>query len=384
MRDKNIKKIITSKVALGDRMITYQSTLTPEQLPDSLWEWDLIMLLRLIKIDVFEIAYNEFILKIRKIEDKRKREPQNELSILFNFIKEIETELEEFDGLSYYCQTPIKQVLEENTSFIKTISLNLSIIEDLSKDNYWVIKILSTKVIPHLNKIYKSVIGNVGIIKFTLQIQAILADICASNYSHFKLSKLALKCVNIRYDVSKISELSEIIGQIPEINKIILQIARAYTYTNMYYLTIDEYNELARTHTIRERALNSLNLSLQNEKLNVSDAKSIFEEFTEYQVILIFDYFFKSCGIETRTNIDVSAMARFLHLITKKNFTNLQNSEIYLKLRKVPNFKSDKNLLKDLEKIKPLFENCGLKDCIEEINNEIGRCLNEIDKKNEI
>lgn len=104
-----------------------------------------------------------------------------------------------------------------------------------------------------------------------------------------------------------------------------------------------------------------------NDSLNITNA----------QLVLIYYYFFKQYGLEPRKNIDISPLARFIHLATDTTFTKVQNSEIYTKLSKAPNFKNDKELLKDLNVIRPLFEKYGFSDILQSIDNEIIRVKRE-------
>lgn len=96
---------------------------------------------------------------------------------------------------------------------------------------------------------------------------------------------------------------------------------------------------------------------------------------TNSQVVLVFYYFFKYCGLELRKNIDVSTMAKFIHLLTGKDYKGVNSSDYYKKLKNnVPNFKSDKDLKSDLLIIKPLFLQTELKEIVKMIDNEIEMC----------
>lgn len=104
---------------------------------------------------------------------------------------------------------------------------------------------------------------------------------------------------------------------------------------------------------------------------NQAKIKSNFDQFTNSQLVLIFYYFFKQNGLEPRRSIDIAPMAKFIHLITGKDFKSVQNSDIYKKLQKVPNFKTDKNLIPDLKSIKHLFEKYQMNEIVKMIDNEI-------------
>lgn len=104
----------------------------------------------------------------------------------------------------------------------------------------------------------------------------------------------------------------------------------------------------------------------------VVDTKNIWGEFTKSQLVLLFWYFFKHNGLEPRVNIDVSPIAKFIHLIVGKEFDNASNSDYYKMLKKAPNFKnSEKSLIEDLEKIKKHFESVQLIDIANYIGDEI-------------
>lgn len=93
--------------------------------------------------------------------------------------------------------------------------------------------------------------------------------------------------------------------------------------------------------------------------------------YTNSQLVLIFYYFLKYTGIEPRVQIDIAPIAKFMHLITGKDLTAVANSDFYKKLQKVPNFKKDKELIKDLQIVKPLFMKVQLSEVAKMIDNEI-------------
>jgi len=97
------------------------------------------------------------------------------------------------------------------------------------------------------------------------------------------------------------------------------------------------------------------------------------KNYTHNQIVLIFYYFFKYNGLEPYKNIDISPIAKFIHLITGCNYTTVQNSDFYKKLQNVPNTKSEKELIKDLETIKSLFAMVELNEVVKLIENEIDR-----------
>lgn len=107
-------------------------------------------------------------------------------------------------------------------------------------------------------------------------------------------------------------------------------------------------------------------------------AKPRLGEYSNSQLVLIFYYFFKYLGIEPRVNIDIAPIAKFLHLITGKEFSNTQSSDFYKKLSKAPNHIGDKSLIDDLNHIKPLFQKVKLNEIVKMIDNEIDQCRTAI------
>ena len=93
--------------------------------------------------------------------------------------------------------------------------------------------------------------------------------------------------------------------------------------------------------------------------------------FTNSQIVLLFYYFFVYTGLKPRKEVDIAPLAKFMHIITGKDFTKVANSDFYKKLQKAPNFKSDRELIKDLTAIKPLFEKAQLAEIVKMIDNEI-------------
>ena len=94
-------------------------------------------------------------------------------------------------------------------------------------------------------------------------------------------------------------------------------------------------------------------------------------EFTISRQLLTLYFLLKTLGIEPRNTVDIAPVARFAHLITGTSFHTLQNSNLYKKLKKVPNFKEDKALIKDLEFIIPFFKEINLEKTVLLIENEI-------------
>ena len=73
-------------------------------------------------------------------------------------------------------------------------------------------------------------------------------------------------------------------------------------------------------------------------------------------------------------------MTQLAHMLLGKKFTTLQNSSIYKKYKKLPNFDSTSQLVKDLRHIRPYFEKLDLQSIVELINKDLKTA--ESDKKN--
>lgn len=108
-----------------------------------------------------------------------------------------------------------------------------------------------------------------------------------------------------------------------------------------------------------------------------------YPDFTNSQYVLMFYYLIKYAGIEPRDKgMDIAPFAKFIHIITGKNFTTIQNSDFYKKLSKAPIVNKDKQLIKDLEVIKAQFERVDLKEIIISIDNDLDEARTEIKYKN--
>lgn len=128
-----------------------------------------------------------------------------------------------------------------------------------------------------------------------------------------------------------------------------------------------------------ELEIEKLNEALKLEAHTTTPkAKPQLGGYTNAQLVLIFYYFFKQNGLEPRKNIDISPLAKFIHLITGKEFKAVTSSDFYKKLQTAPNFKTDKELINDLEAIKPLFKIVQLNEVVKMIENEIDLARNEM------
>jgi hypothetical protein len=95
------------------------------------------------------------------------------------------------------------------------------------------------------------------------------------------------------------------------------------------------------------------------------------QELTNSQLVLACYYVLLSWGIHPRGNIDMAPIARFMHLITGRPYKHVHSSEFYKKLKRTPNLKTGKGLIKDLEMLKDLFLRLELKEAALLVEHEI-------------
>jgi hypothetical protein len=155
--------------------------------------------------------------------------------------------------------------------------------------------------------------------------------------------------------------------------------AKRKRQAKMNYLTqLEEQIEAAKPIPLKERE--GVTSPIIKEEPPKRKKQFLNESFSNSQIVLVFYYFFKSLGLEPRTNnLDIAPVARFLHLITGTEITKIYNSEFYKKLKAVPNFKTDKELIKDLRIIRGYFEKVHLNNIVMSIENEINIAQNQID-----
>ena len=103
------------------------------------------------------------------------------------------------------------------------------------------------------------------------------------------------------------------------------------------------------------------------------------KDITKAKQLLTMYYFLKaSFGIEARDKNSASGIARFIHLMTATKFTTIQNSDIYKKYLRMPNYKKDSRLIDDLKFIRPYFVDLGLESAIKMVDEEIKRAIKEL------
>ncbi len=114
-----------------------------------------------------------------------------------------------------------------------------------------------------------------------------------------------------------------------------------------------------------------------NDTDNVTDEPD--KDVTKARQLLTMYYFLKaSFGIEARDKNSASGIVRFIHLMTGTKFTTIQNSDIYKKYLRMPNYKTDSRLIEDLKFIRPYFVDLGLESAIKMVDEEIKRAIKEL------
>lgn len=164
------------------------------------------------------------------------------------------------------------------------------------------------------------------------------------------------------------------------------------------YYTAAEYNQLESNEDLTEQDIYELTTSMRNflngelhflylnrePQISTNDIDSKEEndkESTEMQQLLALHYILKAgFEIQARGSNSVSELTQLAHLLLGKKFTTLQNSSIYKKYKKLPNFESLAQLIKDLKHIRPYFEKLDLIKVVDLINKDLKAAEN--DKKN--
>lgn len=92
---------------------------------------------------------------------------------------------------------------------------------------------------------------------------------------------------------------------------------------------------------------------------------------TNSQQVLTVYYVLDCWGVRPRINADIADIARFMHLLTGRAYTCVDNSVFYKKLKRAPNFKKDQGLIKDLEVINKSLLALDLKEVSLKVDNEL-------------
>ena len=153
---------------------------------------------------------------------------------------------------------------------------------------------------------------------------------------------------------------------------------------NIHTTDIEKYFEFYVDYYSKMLFRNFITENLNNEKIDTADLYDVkpiekivvdspiefdVSKFSNAQIVLLTYFYLKELGLEPRVGTYVSTMIRFIHIITQTNYTKAKNSVFYKLASRAPNFKSDANLIIDLEVIKAEFERVELP--IDEIQKEI-------------
>jgi hypothetical protein len=115
---------------------------------------------------------------------------------------------------------------------------------------------------------------------------------------------------------------------------------------------------------------------------SISEANEHDTEITKARQLLAIYYLLKAgFNLEHRVSGNVSQIAKFVHLMTGTKFTTIQNSDIYKKYLKMPNYKKDKELIKDLKYVRSYFSELALHNVVQLIDTEIEKAKKEISVK---
>ena len=131
------------------------------------------------------------------------------------------------------------------------------------------------------------------------------------------------------------------------------------------------YNEKS-LRVIQKWIENQKKVKKENIGMEVSKNKQK-SEFTNAQWALIGYYGMKGLGIEIRSNIDMTDMAKFIHLIARKPLNStIKNTEIYKRIRVAPTVnQSNDKTINDLKKVRGYFAQFGLEKAVNSINEDI-------------
>lgn len=86
---------------------------------------------------------------------------------------------------------------------------------------------------------------------------------------------------------------------------------------------------------------------------------------TNNQKALIFYYFLRTCDVKPRITVDLSIIARWMHLLVGKDLTSIDNSGLYKCLQSVPGLNNPRALMRDFSCIQPLLAQVGLKEALQ-------------------
>lgn len=103
------------------------------------------------------------------------------------------------------------------------------------------------------------------------------------------------------------------------------------------------------------------------------------KDSTRSRQLLLICYLLKAgFGIESRDNASISGVARLAHMLTGTKITQLQNSDLYKKLRTMPNYKTGEHLIGDLRFIRPFLVELNIDEAVKLVDAEIQRAIKKV------
>lgn len=117
----------------------------------------------------------------------------------------------------------------------------------------------------------------------------------------------------------------------------------------------------------------------QEEEIEPEQGRAFGNTKTRSRLALYF--LVKAAGVEPRTGSAVSALAKLAHFITGEKLTTLNNSNTYKFYLQMPDYKTAKGRLEDLNFIRPFFEELGMNKALDLIDSEIVRANAALPRK---
>lgn len=174
------------------------------------------------------------------------------------------------------------------------------------------------------------------------------------------------KFENVKFELEKINNINEKIKYLIEVTTTFKQKFIQFDSDELYSRHEPTFLKQCELELDKLKQLDQFEIRSDLSQDVISSVN-----FTNSQNVLIYYYFFKANGLEAPHNVTIASIAKFVHLITGKSFSKLDNSEFYKKLKTAPNFKKDAGLIKDLEIIKPFFQKVELVEIVKMIDNEL-------------
>ena len=156
----------------------------------------------------------------------------------------------------------------------------------------------------------------------------------------------------------------------------------------------DETLLCLKCHSMLSNALQAIYLNSDGTGTNEAAGKAMLEDaatdteetdhpggkMTRARQLLAIWYLLENYAIGHRTGVHVSSVARLAHLLSNVPLSRMQDSDIYKKYRQLPyKLKTGRELLNDLQYIRPFFVEVKLDGAVKMIDREIERLNRELD-----